>query len=96
MAIVIVARCRPPPTPGGRVPRCRDNRSRPSATFGAAELRSGTAALVIIRLIGVIEADQTEQGNTVRNDRLLAVTICSHLTSRSPRWSSLERCSSTI
>ena len=37
-----------------------------------------TAALVAVRLIGVIEADQTEQGNTVRNDRLLAVTTCSH------------------
>lgn len=37
-----------------------------------------TAALVAVRLIGVIEAEQTEQGNTVRNDRLLAVTTCSH------------------
>lgn len=37
-----------------------------------------TGALVAVRLIGVIEADQTEQGNTVRNDRLLAVTTCSH------------------
>ena len=35
-------------------------------------------ALVTVRLIGVIGADQTEQGNTVRNDRLLAVTTCSH------------------
>ena len=38
-----------------------------------------TAALVAVRLIGVIEADQTEAGGTVRNDRLLAVTTCSHL-----------------
>jgi inorganic pyrophosphatase len=36
-------------------------------------------ALVKIRLLGVIEGDQTEDGNTVRNDRLLAVTRCSHL-----------------
>jgi inorganic pyrophosphatase len=35
-------------------------------------------ALVDIRLLGVIEGDQTEGGNTVRNDRLLAVTQCSH------------------
>jgi inorganic pyrophosphatase len=35
-------------------------------------------ALVSIRLLGVIEGDQTEDGNTVRNDRLLAVTQCSH------------------
>jgi len=31
--------------------------------------------LVLARLIGVIEADQTEQGQTTRNDRLLAVTV---------------------
>lgn len=35
-------------------------------------------ALVTVRLLGVIEANQTEQGNTARNDRLLAVTPCSH------------------
>jgi inorganic pyrophosphatase len=34
--------------------------------------------LVSIRLLGVIEGDQTEDGKTVRNDRLLAVTTCSH------------------
>jgi inorganic pyrophosphatase len=31
--------------------------------------------LVEARLIGVIEAEQTEDGNTVRNDRLIAVAI---------------------
>jgi inorganic pyrophosphatase len=35
-------------------------------------------SLVSVRLLGVIEGDQTEDGNTVRNDRLLAVTTCSH------------------
>ncbi len=35
-------------------------------------------ALVSVRLIGVIEAEQTEEGNTVRNDRLLAVSTSSH------------------
>ena len=35
-------------------------------------------ALVTVRLIGVIEGNQTQDGNTVRNDRLLAVTSCSH------------------
>lgn len=33
--------------------------------------------LVPARLIGVIAADQTEEGNTVRNDRLLAVSAVS-------------------
>ncbi len=31
--------------------------------------------LVLARLIGVIEADQTEQGQTTRNDRVLAVAV---------------------
>ncbi len=35
-------------------------------------------ALLTVRLIGVIQAEQTEDGKTVRNDRLLAVTACSH------------------
>jgi inorganic pyrophosphatase len=30
-----------------------------------------------VRLVGVIEADQTEDGKTVRNDRLLGVATCS-------------------
>jgi inorganic pyrophosphatase len=34
--------------------------------------------LVEVRLIGVIEAEQTEEGKTFRNDRLLAVAIESH------------------
>ncbi|MDQ3290654.1 MAG: inorganic diphosphatase, partial [Bacteroidota bacterium] len=33
--------------------------------------------LVPARLIGVIAAEQTEEGNTVRNDRLLAVSAVS-------------------
>jgi inorganic pyrophosphatase len=35
--------------------------------------------LVQARLIGVIEAEQTQEGKTTRNDRLLAVTVHSHL-----------------
>lgn len=34
--------------------------------------------LLTVRLIGVIGAEQTEGDKTVRNDRLLAVTTCSH------------------
>lgn len=34
--------------------------------------------LVPARLIGAIEAEQTEQGKTVRNDRLIAVAAASH------------------
>ena len=35
-----------------------------------------------VRLIGVIEADQTEEDNTVRNDRLIAVADASQLYAR--------------
>jgi inorganic pyrophosphatase len=38
--------------------------------------------LVEVRLIGVIEAEQTEEGKTVRNDRLVAVAEVSHLFAR--------------
>src|SRR4051794_7660199 len=34
--------------------------------------------LVPARLIGVIEAEQTEDGKTLRNDRLIAVAAMSH------------------
>lgn len=36
-------------------------------------------AAIMVRLIGVIEADQTESGETVRNDRLIAVAVESRL-----------------
>lgn len=35
--------------------------------------------LMQVRLLGVMEAEQTEKGQTVRNDRLLAVAETSHL-----------------
>jgi inorganic pyrophosphatase len=35
-------------------------------------------SLVSVRLLGIIEGDQTEHGKTVRNDRILAVSTCSH------------------
>ena len=38
-----------------------------------------TGVLAMVRLIGVIEGEQTEEGRTFRNDRILAVTACSHL-----------------
>lgn len=34
--------------------------------------------LIEVRLIGVLEAEQTERGRTFRNDRLLAVAVESH------------------
>lgn len=34
--------------------------------------------LIEIRLVGVIEAEQTEKGKTIRNDRLIGVAVESH------------------
>ena len=31
------------------------------------------------RIVGVIEAEQTEKGKTIRNDRVLAVSVISHV-----------------
>ena len=36
-------------------------------------------SVVGVRLLGVIEAEQTEEGKAERNDRLMAVTTASHL-----------------
>jgi inorganic pyrophosphatase len=38
-----------------------------------------SGCLVRARLVGVIEADQTEDGKTFRNDRLIAVHSCGHV-----------------
>jgi inorganic pyrophosphatase len=43
---------------------------------------SPAGSLLTVRLIGVIEAEQTEDGKTVRNDRLMAVAEVSHLFER--------------
>ena len=40
---------------------------------------SPVGTLLTARLVGVIEAEQTEDGKTVRNDRILAVAAVSHL-----------------
>jgi len=40
---------------------------------------AAVGALMRVRLVGVLEAEQTEDGETVRNDRILAVAEVSHL-----------------
>ena len=40
---------------------------------------SATGALIDTRLIGVIEIEETEDGKTERNDRIVAVAAISHL-----------------
>lgn len=42
-------------------------------------------SVVTVRLLGVIEAEQMEDGKTERNDRLMAVSVASHLYKRIQR-----------
>jgi inorganic pyrophosphatase len=42
-------------------------------------------AVAKVRLLGVIEAQQSQDGKTLRNDRLMAVTTASHLYSQLKR-----------
>ena len=46
-------------------------------------------ALVQVRLIGVIEAEQTEDGQTVRNDRLIGITTSERQRAASERFRTL-------
>jgi inorganic pyrophosphatase len=48
-----------------------------------------TGALVEVRLIGVLASEQTENGGTIRNDRLIGVTVASHLFARVQRLEDL-------
>lgn len=45
--------------------------------FAVEQYSSLTGCVVNARLLGVLEAEQTEKGKTVRNDRLLAVAVAS-------------------
>jgi inorganic pyrophosphatase len=49
-----------------------------------------TGCLVEARVLGVIEAEQTENGNTERNDRLIAVAAQSHTHASLKSLSKLE------
>src|SRR5258705_12154919 len=46
--------------------------------------------ILIARAIGVIEAEQTEKGNTFRNDRLIGVALASHQRAEPKRSPSLK------
>lgn len=47
-------------------------------------------ALILVRLIGVLEAEEEEDGKVERNDRVLAVPTVSHLYARIREASDLE------
>jgi inorganic pyrophosphatase len=62
----------------GFIPSTRAEDSDPLDVMVLHDETIPVGSLVSVRLLGVIEGDQTEDGETVRNDRLLAATTCSH------------------
>jgi inorganic pyrophosphatase len=63
----------------GFVPGTRGQDGDPIDILVLNDEPSPVGTLLTARLIGVIEAEQTEDGETVRNDRILAVAAVSHL-----------------
>jgi inorganic pyrophosphatase len=63
----------------GFVPGTRGQDGDPLDILVLGDEPSPVGTLLTARLIGVIEAEQTEDGQTVRNDRLLAVAAVSRL-----------------
>jgi len=63
----------------GFVPGTRGQDGDPLDILVLGDEPSAVGTLLTVRLIGVIEAEQTEDGQTVRNDRILAVAAVSHL-----------------
>jgi inorganic pyrophosphatase len=51
---------------------------------------SPVGALVMVRLIGVLEAEEAEDGRVERNDRLLAIPLKSHLYASAKTLDDLE------
>lgn len=63
----------------GFVPGTRGQDGDPLDILVLGDEPSPVGTLLTARLIGVIEAEQTEDGKSVRNDRILAVAVVSHL-----------------
>jgi inorganic pyrophosphatase len=63
----------------GFVPGTRGEDGDPLDILVLNDEPAAIGTLLTARLIGVIEAEQTEDGETVRNDRILAVAAVSHL-----------------
>lgn len=63
----------------GFIPSTRCDDGDPLDVMVLVDETTEVGALVDVRLIGVIEAQEVEDGRTERNDRLLAVASISHL-----------------
>jgi inorganic pyrophosphatase len=62
----------------GFVPQTKDEDGDPTDVLLLMDEPAFTGCIVEARIIGVIQAEQTEDGKTVRNDRVLAVATESH------------------
>jgi inorganic pyrophosphatase len=71
----------------GFVPSTKAGDGDPIDVLLIADEHTFPGCVVPARLIGVLEAEQTEEGQTVRNDRLVAVVETPH---NPPRYHSLE------
>jgi inorganic pyrophosphatase len=63
----------------GFVPSTKAEDGDPLDILVVNDTPAAVGALLTVRLIGVVEAEQTEDGKTVRNDRVLGVAEVSHL-----------------
>ena len=63
----------------GFVPSTKGEDGDPLDILVVSDAPTAVGTLLTVRLIGVIEAEQTEAGKTVRNDRLLGVATASHI-----------------
>jgi inorganic pyrophosphatase len=74
----------------GFIPSTRAEDGDPMDVMILVDEPSPVGALLPVRLVGVIEAEQQEGKKTIRNDRLLAVTIASHLHAHTRTISDLD------
>jgi inorganic pyrophosphatase len=63
----------------GFVPQTKDEDGDPTDVLLLMDEPAFPGCVVESRIVGVIQAEQTEKGDTVRNDRVLAVALASHI-----------------
>jgi inorganic pyrophosphatase len=67
------------PVDFGFIPSTLADDGDPEDVMVLADEPTATGALIDVRLIGVIEIEETEDGQVERNDRIVAVAAVSHL-----------------
>ena len=67
------------PVDFGFIPSTLADDGDPEDVMVLADEPTATGALIDVRLIGVIEIEETEDGRVERNDRIVAVAAVSHL-----------------